>query len=233
MTRIIGHRGAKGTELENSPSSFHAAFELAIDAVELDVHRTKDNKIVVIHDDTTKRVADRDVRINDVTLAEIRQLNLNNGQHIPTLEDVIQNAGNHQLYLDIKDRGSATLIVQLLKEHPGLHVGFVSRHPSELQVFKELLPDAETYIYFLKAENIIPRPIKWVRVAQSVKATGIGLDKLFLNPITYYLAMHSGLAMYTYSVDTALFARLLHRLYPKVDFCTGYPERLIKVFRKT
>lgn len=233
MIRIIGHRGVKGTELENSPSSFQAAFELPIDAIELDVHRTKDNKIVVIHDDTTKRVADRDVHINDVTLAEIRQLNLKNGQHIPTLDEILSNAVGHQLYLDVKDMDCAALIVQLLKNYPGLNVGFVSRHASELQQFRALLPDAQTYIYFLKAENIIPHPIRWVRIARSIQATGIGLDKAFLNPITYSLAMRAGLKMYTYSVDTALLARVLHLLYSQIDFCTGYPERLIKVFKKS
>ena len=48
----IGHRGARAYEPENTLRSFKKALEFGVDAVELDVRRTKDDEIVVIHDAT-------------------------------------------------------------------------------------------------------------------------------------------------------------------------------------
>jgi len=53
---IIGHRGAKGIAPENSLSGFKKAVELGIDGVELDVHLTKDEKLIVIHDIDLKKL---------------------------------------------------------------------------------------------------------------------------------------------------------------------------------
>lgn len=53
---VIGHRGAKGIAPENGLSGFKKAVELGIDGVELDVHLTKDEKLVVVHDMEFKKV---------------------------------------------------------------------------------------------------------------------------------------------------------------------------------
>lgn len=227
--KIIGHRGARGIELENSLTSIRAAMRLAVDALELDIHRTQDGQLVVIHDKTTGRVAEQNVRIADTTLQELKSIPLKNGQTIPNLEEVLSVAEDQELYIDIKDEGCAQELLRLLGQHPKVRASFVSHHVSELAKIRQLEPNAHTYIYFLKAKNILPRPIKWVRTAQSIRATGIGLDKLFLNPVTYRLAIRAGLKVYVYSVSTAWFAHLILRLFPKVDIATGHPERLNKL----
>jgi len=231
MTKIIGHRGARGIELENSIASIRAALALDVDGVEFDVHRTSDGEIVVVHDGTTRRVADRNVRVNETTFKELQSLQLKNGQRIPTFEDVLKLAGDKPIYIDIKDDGCAEKLLQILKKYPKANVGFVSARAQELEKIRKLDPKVPTSIYFLKAKMIVPRPIKMVRTAQRIHATGIAIDKLFLNPITYRLALRSGLDMYVYSVGTATLARLLHILYPRISFATGHPERLNKVFK--
>jgi glycerophosphoryl diester phosphodiesterase len=231
MTKIIGHRGARGIELENSIASIRAALALDVDAVEFDVHRTSDGEIVVLHDDTTRRVADKNVRVNETTFKELQTLQLKNGQQIPTFEDVLKLAGSKPIYIDIKDSGCAEKLLRVLRKYPKARVGFVSARTQELEKIHELEPQVPTSIYFLKAKTIIPRPIKMVRVAQRIHATGIAIDKFFLNPITYHLAIRSGLDMYVYSVGTATLARLIHTLYPRINFATGHPERLHKVFK--
>ncbi|MEM2911831.1 MAG: glycerophosphodiester phosphodiesterase, partial [Candidatus Bathyarchaeia archaeon] len=47
---LIGHRGAKAYEPENTLRSFQKALEMGANAVELDVRKTKDDQLVVIHD---------------------------------------------------------------------------------------------------------------------------------------------------------------------------------------
>ena len=51
----IGHRGAKGYVAENTLASFQRAIELGVDGIELDVHLSLDEKVMVIHDDTIDR----------------------------------------------------------------------------------------------------------------------------------------------------------------------------------
>lgn len=229
--KIIGHRGVRGVELENSLSSFRAAMRSAADAIEFDIHRTRDGKLVVIHDDKTGRVAKQNVRISDVTFNELRRIELKNGQTIPTLNAVLDIAGSRELYIDIKDKGCIEELLRILKQHPEVQPTFISRHASELKKIRELIPNAPTYIYFLKTENIVPRPIKWVRIAQDIQATGIGLNKLFLNPITYNIAMRAGLKIYAYPINSAWLASLILFCYPRLDIITDHPDKLNKLRR--
>jgi hypothetical protein len=60
-----------------------------------------------------------------------------------------------------------------------------------------------------------------------VHATGIGLNKWIMNPLTYWLARHYELEIYLYTVNNRLLARCFHLLYPKVLLCTNHPERFI------
>lgn len=231
--KIIGHRGARGVELENSLASIHAALKLDVDAIEFDIHRTRDDIFVVIHDATTKRVAERNVRVQDVTFTELQAIRLKNGQQIPTLAEVLQVAGKHPLYIDIKDAGSAQPLLKLLRDYPEANITFVSRLSAELHTIRTLLPDAPTYLYFLKAENLIPRPIKMVRIAGSIGATGLGLDKLIINPLTYYQARRNGLQVYSYSIGSRTLARFFAKLYPGIDLLTSHPEHLNRQFKET
>ena len=49
MVQIIGHRGARGIEPENTIRSYKKALELGVDYIECDVHMTKDGHIVLMH----------------------------------------------------------------------------------------------------------------------------------------------------------------------------------------
>ena len=72
MTKIYGHRGAKGMYPENTLLSFKKAIDQGVDGLELDVHLTKDGEVVVIHDETLDRTTSGTGWIKDLTLAEIK-----------------------------------------------------------------------------------------------------------------------------------------------------------------
>ena len=73
---IIGHRGVKGIAPENSLSGFKKAVELGIDGVELDVHLTKDGKLIVIHDMDLKRLTGLRISIKQLTFKELKKYNI-------------------------------------------------------------------------------------------------------------------------------------------------------------
>jgi len=78
---IIGHRGAKGIAPENSLSGFKKAIELGIDGVELDVHLTKDGKLVVIHDVDLKRLTGLKIPIKQLTFEALKKYDISEPFH--------------------------------------------------------------------------------------------------------------------------------------------------------
>ena len=114
---IIAHRGVRGLELENSLASLEAALQYDVDAIEFDVHLTGDGQLVVMHDTTTRRTAGGNVRIRDVSLADLRKIQLKNGQQIPTLSEALSLMDGRHVYIDIKAEGCADPLVDMLKKY--------------------------------------------------------------------------------------------------------------------
>jgi glycerophosphoryl diester phosphodiesterase len=73
---IIGHRGAKGIAPENSLSGFKKVIELGIDGVELDVHFTKDGKLIVIHDMDLERLTGLKIPVKQLTFKELKKYDI-------------------------------------------------------------------------------------------------------------------------------------------------------------
>src|SRR5512140_3219428 len=91
---VTAHRGFSGENPENTLASFRAAIAAGADMVELDVHLTRDNELVVIHDDTLERTTDGKGNVADKTLAELKALDAGfkfnpqfAGERIPTLAE--------------------------------------------------------------------------------------------------------------------------------------------------
>lgn len=220
MTKIIAHRGASGTALENSFAAIRKALAADVDAIEFDIHLTRDRQVVVIHDSHTARVADTTVHIRDLTLKELQKLSLKNGQTIPTLDEVLDIVGEKPIFIDIKDDGSAAPLLAVLSRHSRAHVTCVSFRHGELAALRATRPEIPTYVL----EHL--RPFDIIQNARGLHATGIGLNAWLMNPLTYFLARRHGLALYVYTVNSRLLARFLTKFYPGVAICSDYPERL-------
>src|SRR6478736_2939754 len=87
-TLIIGHRGAKGYQPENTLSSFQKALDMKVDGIELDVHLSSDGEIIVFHDETLNRITNGKGDINRYTLSELRDFRIAKEHQIPTLKEV-------------------------------------------------------------------------------------------------------------------------------------------------
>lgn len=93
---VWAHRGASGYAPENTMESFKKAIMLGADGIELDVQLTKDDQIVVIHDEMIDRTSDGKGWVKDYTLEELRRFNYNKTHpefahaDIPTLREVYE-----------------------------------------------------------------------------------------------------------------------------------------------
>lgn len=96
MTKVIAHRGSKGTHPENTLVAYQEAIDCQADGIEIDVQYTKDRQLVVIHDNTVDRTTNGHGEIDSLTLAEIQQLDAGSwfdesykNQRVPSFLEVL------------------------------------------------------------------------------------------------------------------------------------------------
>ena len=93
---VFAHRGSKCNRPENTLAAFQEALRIKTDGIELDVHLSKDDQLVVIHDEKVNRTTSGKGRVRNLTLAELKQLDAGSwfderfqGERIPTLHEVL------------------------------------------------------------------------------------------------------------------------------------------------
>jgi glycerophosphoryl diester phosphodiesterase len=125
---ITAHRGASGLAPENTLASVKKAMEIGAQFSEIDVHLTKDEKIVLLHDVTLERTTNDSGAVYSKTLQELKMLDAGkwfgedfNGEPIPTLKEVLTLvSGRMKLNIEIKISGNepniAKKVVQLINQ---------------------------------------------------------------------------------------------------------------------
>jgi len=126
---IIGHRGAPRAYRENTLASFREAVALGADAIELDVHVTRDGAVVVHHDPVPRaRATDEALGgrpFGELTLAQVRTFMLDGGLAIPTLAEVLAEVDGHAfVYVEVKGQHAEQAVAELL----GPEVGWSAVH---------------------------------------------------------------------------------------------------------
>src|ERR1051326_4655045 len=107
---IIAHRGASHAAPENTLAAVRLAWHQGADAVEVDDHCSRDGRLVVIHDATTRRTAGLNRKVSSQTLAQLRSLDAGRwkarhwaGERIPTLEEVLATVpAGKRLFVELK-----------------------------------------------------------------------------------------------------------------------------------
>ena len=164
---VWAHRGASGYAPENTLAAFEKAVELGADGVELDIQLTKDDEIVVIHDEKIDRTSDGKGWVKDYTLEELRGFNYNRTKpeyehaDIPTMREVFELLKPTDLFINIEIKTGVFFyekieekILALTKEM-GMEdrVCYSSFNHYTVKRIHELKPDAE--VGFLYADGPI------------------------------------------------------------------------------
>lgn len=122
--KIIAHRGASFYSPENTIAAFKLAENLGADGIEMDVHITKDGKLVIIHDESTGRTGNADHKIESCDFETLGKIDVGSwfgsefrNERIPLLEDVLKNTSDQlELYIEIKTgTESIDTFVELVK----------------------------------------------------------------------------------------------------------------------
>ncbi len=241
---VTAHRGNSGEFPENTLPAFTSGIEVGADWIELDIFKTADEKLVVIHDRTTKRVGDRDLDVVrssydelltvDVA-AEFRRVhNLTVEQlpkhTIPLLEDVLrlvmaQNRTRVSIQPKMDCVAEAVELVKRLQGEPW--VGFNDGNLTLMAKVKQLAP--ELPVFWDRGDSNIDEDI--------ATAKRHGFEALVLNQAVVTQAKidkirEAGLAAGAWTVNSdsemRRFLELgVNRIY------TDYPKRQLRIVQQT
>ncbi|MGP1586907.1 MAG: glycerophosphodiester phosphodiesterase family protein [Treponemataceae bacterium] len=155
---IWAHRGCCYNYPENTLKAFEQACKLDITGIELDIQLTKDNKVVVIHDEKVDRTTNGKGYVKDFTLKQLKKLKTAGRQKIPTIEEVFvlvkpycKKNGlliNIELKTNkIRYEGIEDIILNLVKEYDlEPFIIYSSFNPDSIIYIKEKNPQAKTAI---------------------------------------------------------------------------------------
>ena len=147
---VVGHRGAAHVEPENTLRGFRYALGLGCDRIETDVHLSKDDALVLIHDETVHRTTNGRGEVSHLTLADLKRLDAGKGECIPTLQEAIdlfkdswKQGCKTLLQIELKGEGTEGPVVEAVKAN-GIEdkVALTSFDAERLGEAKRLLPNA-------------------------------------------------------------------------------------------
>lgn len=155
MTKNVAHRGYSELYPENTMLSFRMAWDAHCDAIELDVQLSRDNELVVIHDEKLERTTDGKGNVRDLTLFELKKLDASAAfrgtfgrNEIPTLREYFELVRELPLYSHIEMKNSVMdsreieeKLIALIREYSLEEKTVISsfNHPSILKC-KRLAP---------------------------------------------------------------------------------------------
>lgn len=148
---IIGHRGASAVLVENTIPALERARADGADGVELDVRLCATGEPVVFHDANLRRMAGRDERIDALSLAELRRVELRGGARIPTLDDVLEALpADYLINVEIKTtrRVPPGVVDAVLPRLRGRNVIVSCFHPAVVWQVRRRAPELPTGLLF-------------------------------------------------------------------------------------
>ena len=161
---VLGHRGCPQIYLENTMPSFLKALEKKNwQGIEIDVQLSKDNKVIIFHDENLKRLGNTNLNISDLNYNEIKNINLKDNHKIPLLTDLLQNYPKDKIInIEIKKYASSKIgieknIVLLVKKYNLYEQCIISSfYPQIIRKVKKLDSKIITALLWTKL-NLFPR----------------------------------------------------------------------------
>lgn len=233
---VIAHRGDHTKAPENTLAAIHDAIKVGCDYVEVDVRRTRDGALVVMHDGSVDRTTNGKGKVAELTLDEIRKLDAGSkrrgkayaGEKVPTFDEALAACkGKMKVYVDHKDAPPAEVLAAIEK-HGMLSDVIVYGSVGVLREYKKLKPSVwimpphpgspeklQALVAELKPETLDGNITEWTK-AQVVAAHAVGAQVWVDNP-----EFHDNEAGIKHAIDLGVDA-----------IQTDSPEKVITLLKK-
>jgi glycerophosphoryl diester phosphodiesterase len=223
---IIAHRGASGTEPENTLRSFRRALEMGAQWMELDVHAVED-ALIVFHDDHLDRRTNGTGIVADRSLAYIRSLDAGEGEKIPLLGEVMDLiSGRACINIELKGDRTALPVAGLLSERirdggwKPERILVSSFNHTELAEFKARCPDIPIGALFMDT------PSELASIKSRLGCYSVHLARNHVTRETVEEAHRHGMKVFVYTVNKPKDVERMKILGADGVF-TDYPDVLI------
>ncbi len=240
----IAHQGGGKLWPENTLYAFAKAEELGVDVLEMDLRVTVDGEIVVMHDASVDRTTDGSGHVDEMTLAEIRELDAGDrfdaqgqfphrdqGLTVPTLEEVLSRFSTARLILEMKEFTPALAVELcgvLTTRAAEERVLIASFGHDSMSAFREACPTVATSTTM--REGRLLDLLNRMRLASLYRSPAVALQiqKKYVEPQLLELADAFNVKVQVWTIDDeADMQRLLDMGVQGI--MTDYPDRLLRV----
>jgi glycerophosphoryl diester phosphodiesterase len=238
---IIAHRGASAHAPENTMAAFRLAWQGGADGIELDVWLTRDNRIVVHHDSTTRRSAGVKLTVADTDSAILRSLDVGRwkgeafvGETIPFLEEILQEAPpDSWVLVEIKCGPEIipALQVTLAQSANRLRIMLIGIRPDTLAACRVAMPHIPCSLVIpcvspaAGQQTCLPHSLALIGLAKQYDLVGLDPDYRGISNNFAAAVCAAGLKLFTWTVNSASEARHL-ALLGLHAITTDYPAEL-------
>jgi glycerophosphoryl diester phosphodiesterase len=221
----IGHRGAAGHAAENTIAAIREGISLGVDFVELDVQRTCDGRLVVMHDETVDRTTDSAGAVSAMTWDAVRLLDAGGGESVPCIEAALaETSGLVGVMLEIKAAGIAAELYDAVRAAeffgPAIYASFLH---AEILAIHAIDPLARTMAL---VDGI---PASAAGFARNTKVQMVGLDYELTNADLVTMLHEAGLGVWMFTVNDPEAIRRTIDLGAD-GIISDYPELVPKVW---
>lgn len=232
-TFVVGHRGAAGLAPENTMPAIEVGIDQGVHAIEVDVHRTRDGTLVVMHDASVVRTTQGQGEIAELTWDQIQELDAGRhfssvyeGTPVPTLRHVIDRVlgAGRTLVVEVKDPalypGIARDLAEILSGEALSSDGdvvVISFDLAWLRKFHEIAPDIRLGQLHLWGG-------RWPRIGGTV-AVDVYWRSAILDPTLIWRAKRRGYRCWVWTVNRPWAARVLWWLGVEA-VTTDFPDRI-------
>lgn len=210
IVRITGHRGAAFDAPENTIGAVREGLRQGADAIEVDVHLSADDQIMVIHDDSTGRTATANWGVAGASADSLRQLEVGSwksskfqGEKIPVLEEVLKEMlPEKELFIEVKS-GPETIkhLAPIVSKWQGrVDMSIISFQLEVLKESKRFMPSFPAY-YVVHAKNSREFS-EAIENCEKLGLQGIHAHHEILNAEIINQAKAAKLELHTWTVNT-------------------------------
>jgi len=234
LPRIIAHRGNSSEAPENTLAAVYSALVLQPDAIEIDLHLSKDGELVVMHDAKVDRTTDGEGNIAELTVKELKKLDAGSwkgdsfkGEKAPTFNEVLQAVkGKCRLVVEMKVEGAEQKLLSDLKAADMLgDVVVISFYPKVLAKLKELEPDLPRAVL-----TAVSAYEDFARVAKEAKTNFLDLCGVYLTREVAVKLLDRGYLLWAWTLDEEEHFKKAVEL-GITGITTNKPGKALKFFR--
>jgi glycerophosphoryl diester phosphodiesterase len=206
MTRIIAHRGASAAYPENSLSAFSRAQLVGADSLEVDLRRSKDNKIYCYHDRQLGRLTGHRAEFENTDSSAIDRMKLHSQEPILSFESFLASFGDKiGIVLDIKSTGLEQAIITMTGSlSDRFPLVFSSFDAAVISGIRQLRPPANTALIVGPLRNLRPRfgvTDYLLKQADHIGCNGIHLNRRLAGRRRIERLLAAGLSVCLWTVD--------------------------------